>query len=360
MRRILFVSLAMLVGCGGSSPTVDDVCNPEDGLFQDVLGKTVECQPLAGLLFQQVTAAELANLCEVQVGSYVEDGSTSVGSGSTFDACRDFLATATCDQLNDRNLTNPCNDIVVGQVAVGGVCEEDEQCAGESYCDQPSPPSCGFCVARRADGMNCVEADECLSRRCAGTTNTCQPLLGLNGTCQNTGDCASPYVCNGTSMLCEAAPTWALGTQCTPGGIGGLLGQCNFPNMYCGATGTTTGECMAWVEVGGTCSTDFALNMNCRAFEYQTCQDNGGFKCVAATIVNVGEVCDFDTGRKCAEGLQCGDHDNMGTTADQCYTPLAENAACSTTNDLCDVPLDCENGTCKYGDYSGSCPAPTP
>ena len=102
--------------------------------------------------------------------------------------------------------------------------------------------------------------------------------------------------------------------------------------------------------------------MLCRVFESQTCQDIGGgvLQCVAPTIVNVGQDCDLIGQRKCADGLMCGDHDNMGTTPDQCFAPLQLNAACDQANSLCDIFLNCDtNNTCQYeNDYTGTCPTP--
>ena len=101
------------------------------------------------------------------VQPYVNDGTTVVGDADAFATCRDYIENSSCENINDRHTVDPCGGLFEGTVAAAGPCENNDQCAGDSYCNQPAPPSCGTCAAKLADNAACTEDDSCLSSHCA-------------------------------------------------------------------------------------------------------------------------------------------------------------------------------------------------
>jgi hypothetical protein len=96
------------LGCGGGGggpPTVESLC-AEDGLYPEFVGKSFECNPLAELLLgdAQLTDADYSRLCHGELEPYLDDGTVVLGDEAGFDACAEFVANATCDDISARGV----------------------------------------------------------------------------------------------------------------------------------------------------------------------------------------------------------------------------------------------------------------
>ncbi len=356
IRAGLLVSLTVsgltLGACGsdGGSPSIDAICQ-EEGLYGDLISKIIECEPLFQVVLGPVSRAEISTACYGAISPYLDDGTVLLGDSAAFSACADFLATATCDDLG-RQADDPCEGVLIGTVDPGGLCDSNDQCVGDSFCDKPDPSMCGTCTAEKADGAACTSADECMSARCA-MGGTCQPLVAVGGTCDVTADCLGDSFCDDTGQ-CATQGAWAVGSPCSS-----VIEDCGSfqDGLYCDPA---TNQCRAVAQLGETCTDPAGAGPWCKILNYEHCAEvtPGTFQCVAPTIVQQGADCSFLDGTMCAEGLACADHDNMMGTPNQCITPLAEGDTCLEANSLCDFLLNCVDGVCQYGEHSGVCPAP--
>ncbi|HTM22089.1 MAG TPA: hypothetical protein VL172_16320 [Kofleriaceae bacterium] len=344
---------AAACGGGGGTPTEDDLC-AEDGLYGDFFDKELECSPLAQILFgDEFTRADASTACYGALGPYLDDGTEVIGDGDAFDACRDWLATATCDDFAARGDDNPCDDVLVGTVEAGGLCDTSEQCAGEAYCDQPDAEACGSCTALKENDAPCGGDEECLSERC-DDTNVCADLAADGDPCVVDDDCVGVLICN-ANMECDTEPTWAVGSPCDD-----ILNDCGFgeTDLYCNQS---AGQCAEFRALGEACGASDNGSV-CEVFQYRSCQEvpaaSGNYECVEPTIVGEGDECAFGDGNQCDTGLRCEDHDGDVQTPEQCIVPLGDGDACDPANNLCDLFLNCVDGACQYGEYTGMCPVP--
>ncbi len=354
MKKLGGLVLAgMVAACGGGGGGgIDELCG-EDGIYPDYFERIADCNPLFELIVGEgLDRSTTSAACYGALQPYLDDGTTTMGSD--LDACADFVANATCDEFQGRGVDNPCEDLFEGTVPLGGLCETDMQCAGDAYCDQPSADTCGSCTALKANTAACVDDGECLSGHCDTTTVQCADFVAAGGDCDTDNDCEGVLVCNDTTLQCAEEPTWAVGSPCAD------FGDCGFgeTDLYCSGASM---QCAAYKEIGESCGASDGGSL-CRLFEYQSCQEtsagSGVFECVAATIVGEGEQCSITDGTRCDTGLRCADHDGDGNTPDQCMVPLGEGDACNPDNNLCDLLMNCVEGMCQYGEYTGLCPPP--
>jgi hypothetical protein len=358
---------------GGSTadagaPTLEDLCGP-DGLFVEFATKVLACNPEIDFLLNGVTPTDLVPACQKGIGGYVGDGTTVLAGKTAFDVCAQALATLTCDYASFDE-PGACGDVVVGTQPVNGSCEDDAQCAGDSYCDQSAGTTCGACAARKANGMACTSNHECSGGGCLLQdigAKKCGALGDVGASCIGESDCKGNLLC--AQKMC-ARPTAPQANQACDLGANysDALLACRplLTGLYCRPNGpqTTVGTCQAHAAIGATCVPLGQLGAPwCNFGKYEVCKDQGGgvLKCVAPTIMQSGQACSVLTGQKCAAGLRCGDHDDDMQTPDECFAPLAEGATCDPAgNDECDVFMTCDEATkkCRY-DYSGMCPVAT-
>jgi len=195
-----------------------------------------------------------------------------------------------------------CSEVVTGQVALGGDCVMDEECAGAGFCQQVTcTGGCrGVCVAPIPEGgANCRRDGDCASGLACifGTPSTCVSLPPLGFACAP-GEgrrCALGARCEGGMCVDISETPGALGGQCGSG-----LAPCG-TGLYC------QDACVAELRAGGACVNGL-----------------GG-----------------SGGRGCAEGLWCA-------PAGQCAAALSEGAACIPTSGgsgpACSAPLVCGQG----------------
>jgi hypothetical protein len=340
------VSLAL--GCGGgdgggSSLNIEDLCGEQDGAFQIFVDKLLECTPEFELFLGQApSAADVAAACNAQFGPFIEDGTVEFTDAADLDACVAAIMAADCLTMEIDNIPE-CDGLLIGQVELGDSCETNDQCAGDAYCEQ-SEATCGVCAELLADGVSCENNNDCASGKCR-SNGACGPFAEQGDACDDDEDCVGQLVCNET---CEPQGAVSAGDACAE------FTECGFPfsGFFCNEQGM---ECEAFLELGADCNDgSLALGL-CNLVEYETC-DTATLKCIAPTLVGVGQQCNFTRGLKCEPGLLCEGGEN-GRCAE-----TGEGAACDAAGEsnTCGLFLECkEDDTCGYEDeYSGMCPAP--
>ncbi len=344
------ISLALSVACGGGDGpdtiSIEELCAEDTGVYSKFIGKFLECTPEVELFLGAApTEAELAAACNVQFGSFIDDGSVKFGETAELEACLAAVAAADCETFEIDHIPE-CDKVNLGQLELGTECESGDQCAGDAYCTEaPLGQSCGVCTAALADGETCVDGDDCLNGNCR-TNETCGPFVLSGGTCEDSEDCGGRLACN--DGTCRSADAVSVGDTCAD------FGDCGFPisNLFCNETATM---CEAFIALGANCN-DGAIDTGlCNLIKYESCDSSGTRNCEAPTEVGMGDQCGFSMGRKCGAGLLC---DDPGGAAGRCAaTGLGEACISGSETGTCGFFLECkDNNICGYEDeYTGMC-----
>lgn len=113
--------------------------------------------------------------------------------------CLDAAAGAACGGAAPTS-SAACDRVFVGKVAVGGACEDDDECAGEATCDGDP----GACVALPALGAACTGS--CVTGAyCDFDTSVCLALQANGTACDFDFECESGF-CDDTGMTCATEP----------------------------------------------------------------------------------------------------------------------------------------------------------
>ena len=234
--------------------------------------------------------------------------------------CIDSYATAGCAFTGFHSDTDdPCADMFVGTVAVGGACTISLECANQGICEA-TDPNCdpdvtccpGTCMATPAAvpiGGNCATAP-CETGYCSSVTDICTvPLATAGAACTDFDACANPMYCNvfAASPTCVAPA--ARGATCDPN----MLLPCIDSRDYCDALTT---KCTPNVAVGQACGGTNEAN----CIGYADCGPS--MTCVAFALA--GAACPTGDDSACLGDLDCP----SGT----CTLPPAQ-AACSRIDD---------------------------
>jgi hypothetical protein len=245
---------------------------------------------------------------------------------------------------------NPCDDVFDGTIALGDDCDSDDQCIGSAYC--AAGATCGTCTALIANGETCEGSEDCLSGYCKemdGAPDECAPIGNIDDVCESSLDCLGTTVCDADTNMCASEPaSWAVDDACTT-----FIFDCGGPGstLYC-HPGTQT--CKQWLALDADCDPSMGTTDLCNLFEYESCQGAAGSeKCAAPTIATTpGDACGFFRGIDCATGMRCD------IETETCVTIVALDGDCSVANTACEFLLECVDGTCQIGPYTGVCPAP--
>jgi hypothetical protein len=363
-RFMLAVFSTLLIGCGGSDgeaeadastetvdagPTVDgapqlatleDVCG-ESGLFVDLIHRFEECLPeFAVFVGSFPDDATVAMICNDGQKPYLDDGSIMLGPASLLASCTTALEAADCTTF-DFDGIEECQGLLVGQIPPGGECDNSDVCSEGLYCDQSGSNDCGFCAVLKPDGNNCVHGGQCLNGVCVRGQCTGDGLAG--SPCRVKDHCHGRLVCDGTTMMCTDPATYQVDDDCT-----GFDNQCGIPfsGLYCGGS-----KCQQLGGIGDDCTVGFTKL--CDVFAGLTC-DGNTLKCVNATEVADGQACNILAGTKCMSGSVCA---TGGQGVDGICEPFKANGeACAPGDEVGCAPfLECVNGMCQAGRYTGLC-----
>lgn len=144
--------------------------------------------------------------------------------GTAMVACTAALATASCDDLFNRNIP-ACN--FKGTRANGMACGADEQCTS-GRCAKTTG-ACGMCADHVADNGVCGFDEDCAPGRLCNEGDRCVVPAAPQATCSAARPCQYGFAC--VAAACQPAVT-AAGGSCASAG-------CSLPHgLYCGA-GTT-------------------------------------------------------------------------------------------------------------------------
>jgi hypothetical protein len=330
-------------GNGSGTATASAYCTTAIGVQQDKFGACDKASDTAIRYSKQ-----LANC--VSYDKEVSSGRTSYDA-TKGTACAAAIANADCSKIVAVFDDAACQGVLSGNVASGGDCYHDMDCASGT-CDfwaaPPSDPSAvaaptcpGKCLAFLQQGEDCSGARaECgPNLTCyappGGSTRTCETLSAESGACP----CKPGLYCDasGPSPSCKALKT---------------SGACSSSSLECATgyhcvitTGAANGTCKPAVGLGGPC-TPVSVRSEC-GMGYHC--DPATSKCVPPK--GVGETCVAGSGDSlqylpCAPELSC---DFGGTRT--CKVPGALGAACTSD-------ADCA-GTCDLATHQCTSPAAT-
>ncbi|MBL8950237.1 MAG: hypothetical protein JNK82_05650 [Myxococcaceae bacterium] len=233
--------------------------------------------------------------------------------------------------------------LIVGTLTEGGACGDDTACVPSLYCDFPD--TCpGQCKPRIAVGQPVISSQRCVEGA-GPLNGTCQPLPGLNMSCAPTGGsmerraCAAPYTCL-PSELCgvdlllaenaacsEQNDRCGRGLQCfmnTCQPVVGLNGSCAAGRRCKEGLDCTNGTCVAAVAsiTGGPCDAQRSClgNTFCNVVPGTTAGTCAPRRMVGGTCTSVGN------GNECWFGLHCT---ATATAAGVCVLPAAAGAPCT-------------------------------
>jgi hypothetical protein len=232
---------------------------------------------------------------------------------SAVEACVQALPNASCDELLDHNLPAVCRP-PAGQVAEGGACGDNSQCAS-GYCNLGPGGKCGTCAsALGAAGAACYRDEDCaFGTKCTGADVTKSPATA--GTCTQPGQ--SGATCDGTHPC-------SLTLVCNPAG------------------GGTGGVCGAAAAAGATCSQlDRAPFGNCDELHGLYCNRVSNGTCTMVATAGSMQPCGAVGGvlTACSGGGTC--------MSMMCLAPAADFGNCSKANGPdCLSPAQCINGVC--------------
>ena len=314
-RSFLFLcGLTALAGCpdgGGSATTAlthdtytqsvatafcDALLNCDqrvDVPFGVLFDSTAECADALSVLFEG-SASELA--------PFLADGSVTFNADRAA-SCLSTIAANPC--TNPPQFDVLCTDVYTGNVAAGGDCVANPQCAPGTYCLRVADACPGTCTAQKAAGESCQQDTECLGG--TGSVGSC-----FAGQCGTIAPGSTPAAVGAACGLTGSGPDYV--TQpCVDGS------HCKMPDD--GETGT----CTEMVATGATCT------------QGDVCADSGGcvpdasgaFSCVspkvarsagaACGMVDGGvTLCDPFAGLDCSEDDVCVQVSGDGTEGAMC------------------------------------------
>ncbi len=236
-----------------------------------------------------------------------------------------------------------CEDIVVGTVAVGENCADDQECADGGPCVRQGDVCYGTCApANTCGGQECTDSEYC---RDDDGLETCKPIVDVGDTCDVSSVCV-----DGASCLIDGDSD--LGT-CVEYASRAAGEPCSFLDKFCAVgLACTDGVCgsprIEFGEAGEGCDFDNTIctpGVVCTDLSFS---QEGGISGTCGTPQKAGEECYYFF--ECEAGLTCVGSSLDGDTpvAGTCGDLLAEGEACSRS-------FDCTSGMC----FSGVCQAPS-
>lgn len=300
--------------------------------------------------------------CEARLRAQLEDGDfaatqEAVQAGrvhydaSQVSACLAAIDGIGCGFQTTRTLMSEhCNLVLEGDVALGGNCALDEDCAGVAFCKRNGESCPGTCSALLGANESCTSDDECAEGlACPDSVSRCVAPGRLGEACGGTGDavCAAGLICLATGTAAGAPRECGdpeelfvaqLGDDCDPEAE--IL--C-VDDLACAIVLPLEVEprfrCMQLVTTLGDGCT-FGAPSQCPKGSYCSGLDitAGDIEGSCAALPEDHDACNMEGGgATCSDGLIC-DTDGLchaiGRLGDDC----ASDRACASRH--------CEDGTC--------------
>lgn len=317
MRTLTLVCMAALVGCDGGEVSFEDLPSELSATacaaYQSCGSAYALSGPMASDQCDEYVESVLRNIAFPPYRTAIESGTIVYDAAAAAD-CLAAYEGLDCEIVGGTALgwahIARCSRIFVGQVAVGGACELDEECDEGSFCG----------------GLGCP--------------GTCEPRTPPGGTCTEPSECQLGYLC--TDGTCRERVVSSGEGTCT----GSATLECGFGNACVGATSETPGQCTPYSELMTR-----AAGESCDLTASQLCQT--GLSCV---LIDAGVYecrAQAASGGPCFQGApsMCpADHQCMpGVSAFEgtCVPLPREGESCTLGALPCGLGLTCSSGTCR-------------
>lgn len=347
--RTLGMVVALCVGCGDAGDLRSSLLAAECGRLFHCAGSTNQTANDRLWYASEdgcVDASEGFDLYE-ENQFFVEAGTVVVDYAAA-DRCL-AAQRATCSPTVAE--IQACGAIFVGQVAAGGECQRDVECAS-GLCTGHGSEQCGTCGRLVATGDECVMFVDACEDGPNGEWGACSGgICLLNGDGYPTEDAGIGAECD-YYQLCKAGLFCENGTCAAWRSLGEA---CNLLLDSCGrgticrpnADDPTAGSCVA-VRIeyrpGAPCGALADEVVLCNAADLY-CDYVGTGACQRLDVDRpLGEICDRTS--QCAEGLTC-----LGGT---CFGELLPEGS------ACEVNAQCANGSCAWLGELGTICGPQP
>jgi hypothetical protein len=326
-------------------------------MFSRCLGSSSIDYP--GTITQCISSLEptLADQVVNQITAAVTRGTTSYDATAAR-SCLDAYAYVACDYSNEQDLLVKCAGAWPGNVAVGGSCVSNVECASSlisTYC--VSDGTCpGQCQARRQSGQTCRSDhdEQCQTNlRCGSTNDVCVPMLKVGDTCVNeddtSGACGGFSKCQQDSASTQYHCAYRVGV--TERQVCASSVEC-VTGLICMTTGETSDaspsvvhRCQNRLSSGATCRP--ALGNPCPDGQYCSIATSGG------TTASTGQcVTQIAPGIQCpnTNAYECQNNGRCSSTSHACVLQQRVGGPCETsgdcfsyvcTNSVCAAPQDC-------------------
>jgi hypothetical protein len=293
-------------------------------------------------------ASEEARCRDVTLVGYQQTENAVSAKRVTFDAaaagrCLDAIKGSNC-RLPElfASLDEVCQPVFVPQVAIGGVCEGNNECVGGT-CNSTRAGCAGKCVAYAATGATCDFSKSLCAPTdtCDTTSHTCVTRVDTGGACSGGSTCKSGLVCRGYLNGTPAVPG-----KCQPPGKVGETCQNTFlasdcsPELFCDTS-----------QMPAKCTTPLAANAECHSTD--ACA--GGLGCVgldSSNLMGKGSCAPFvDLGAACTAGVvpsNCPSDADCDPTTKVCVLRGAPGTDCKNQSIQCAAGTYCDDasGTC--------------
>jgi hypothetical protein len=359
--------LSMVADAAPILTGLDAFCTP-GGAYELLIGTRSSCQLAAvrSLLNRDSLAqgAALQQSCHELLGPLIADPTVSFDD-TKITGCVAYLTATSCIELPADLGSTPCADLFIGTVATDGECDDNNQCAGDAYC-QRTQQGCNLCADRLALGAACLADRQCSDGTC-NSLDQCAAPIALGGGCLGDADCAGSMVCS-VGGTCES-PNPKQGDPCD-GHLDCTRNNASFAfGLYCDPStdgGVTPGSCEPLPALGESCGPNGPGGQPlCDFIDYLWC-DTTNNTCAAPTTSAVGGACNAFAvvgfgARQCEANVACSNPTGQGAEPGICVVPGYEGDACTMANgqNNCYPGYACANSLCEAPALlSGNCPAP--
>ena len=241
--------------------------------------------------------------------------------------CLAALSSFGCADLRASSLPAACQSTLTGQVAGGGACFADEDCAA-GWCDTSStcPGTCrqfaplgGSCATSRcAPGLECDGTGTCRSRSALNGPCPCQRGLWCDASAGVAGTCRAPQTsgaCRLTNLdQCEVGFTCVGSPSPTCQPLVGLGGDCSAGDAVCGlglgySCDLATNRCVSSPRLGEACTPSHPICIG------GYCDVLGTQRCLP--YKHIGDACALpEDANACEPGSAC--HADAGSSHFTC------------------------------------------